>query len=158
MFAFLGCTQKTKKQVNSTHSNLISEKDNLIKTESNDLNIEKAVIIFSNGFSYEKMELSKPTIIIIQMDSLEIEQIKKNNGESNFYTSTDDLMWYNAMMLKKMDSLKIDVKYSDKDTIQIESQKLKYKIIKNTDFSFYTYFYFDGIKIERKDLFELIGN
>lgn len=160
LILFLGCDQQTKNKEhiqNPEKVDLIVEKE-LIKAKSNDEVIRKSGINFSNGRSRKKIELSKPTVLIVQMDSLEIEQVKKMNGESIFYTATDDLMWYNAMMIEKMDSLKIDVKYTDKDTVDIVTKEYKYQIIKDTTFMFYTHFYFNGKDIKRKDLFELIGN
>src|SRR5690606_36987338 len=80
---------------------------------------------FTNGRSREKLELNGKTVFIIQLDSLEIEQLKRIDGEDNFYTAADDLMWYNSMMLEKMDSLGIPVKYTDKDTVYFYSKNYK---------------------------------
>lgn len=107
--------------------------------------------------SYEKINLNGSAVVVIQLDSLEIERLKDSEGESIFYTGGDDLMWYNSMMWEKMDSLQIPVKYTEKDTIDIQVPGFMKTIVKDTTFSLYTYFYFDGNEIKRTDLFELLG-
>ncbi|MFY7671436.1 hypothetical protein ACOSP6_10175 [Tenacibaculum sp. MEBiC06402] len=111
---------------------------------------------FSNGPSREKFELYEKTIIIVQLDSLEMKQLKTIYGEGNFYTSTDDLLWYNSMLLEKTDSLGISVKETDKDTIQVYYKSFTETIVKDSTFTVYTYFYFDNKELKRKTLFELI--
>ena len=112
---------------------------------------------FSNGPSFEQIQLTGSTVLIVELDSMEIEQVKLMDGEGRFYTASDDLMWYNSMLIQKMDSLKIPVKYSDKDTIKIYSANFEKTLVKDSTFSLYTYFYFDGNEIQKKDLFELLG-
>lgn len=101
------------------------------------------------------LEFKKPAILIVELDSLEIEKLK-NSDEENFYTAADDVMWYNAKLLKKMDSLKIPVVQSDKDTIEIKTPHAKHIIVKDSTFSLYTYFYFDGNKISKQDVLDLL--
>lgn len=117
---------------------------------------EQIALQFSNGPSHEKLKLNEETVVIIQMDSMEIEQLKKIDGEDIFYTAADDLMWYNSMMLDKMDSLGILVEYTDKDTVDFYHKNYNRRIVKDSTFSLYTYFHFDGKEIKRTELFELI--
>tara|TARA_Y100000768_G_C23902799_1_gene646047 strand:- start:309 stop:845 length:537 start_codon:yes stop_codon:yes gene_type:complete len=139
----------------STTENVKKQKE---ISESKDSKEQQAQITlqFSNGLSHEKLKLTEETVVVIQMDSLEIEQIKKIDGEDNFYTAADDLMWYNSMMLEKMDSLGISVKYTDKDTVDFYYHDNNWRIVKDSTFSLYTYFHFDGKEIKRTELFELI--
>ena len=60
------------------------------------------------------------------------------------------------MMLEKMDSLGIPVKYTDKDTVDFYMEDYNRTIVKDSTFSLYTYFFFDGKKIKRTELFELL--
>lgn len=156
------CGQQTeKKEPMKTDS--VQPRSDLTENEQKKVNESKAEsqsqdseLLFSNGPSREKLELSKQIVIIIQLDSIEIEQLKKIDGEDNFYTAADDLMWYNSMMLEKMDSLEIPVKYTDKDTVDFYSKNYNRTIVKDSTFSLYTYFIFDGKEIKRTELFELI--
>ena len=110
-----------------------------------------------NSPSRERIELTGRTVIVVQFDSAEIEQAKRMEGEEDFYIAADDLMWYNAMMLQRMDSLKIPVRYTDKDTIDLFSANFSHTIVKDSTFSLYTYFIFDKNAISRVDLFEILG-
>lgn len=109
-----------------------------------------------NKTSRERMELAGKTVIVVQLDSAEIEQAKRMEGEVDFYIATDDLMWYNSIMLQRMDSLNIPVRYTDKDTIDLVSEKFSQTIMKDSTFSIYTYFIFDNNAVSRVDLFELL--
>ena len=105
----------------------------------------------------DRVSLTQPTVIVVQKDSAEIEEIKRVDGEGNFYTATDDLMYYNSQLLDKMDSLKIPVIFDKKDTVNISTPNVDYNLIKDSSFTLYTYFFFDGDTLERKELFELLG-
>lgn len=97
------CGQQTEKK-ESTKNNSVEQASDLSttknekaqKTESESTTTENQKqdkeLQFSNGPSREKLELNEKTVIIIQMDSLEIEQLKTIDGEDNFYTAADDLM------------------------------------------------------------------
>lgn len=161
------CGQQTKKNESikndsveqpSDLSRTKNEKTQKTESESTTTDNQKQdeELQFSNGPSREKLELTEKTVIIIQMDSIEIEQLKTIDGEDNFHTAADDLMWYNSMMLEKMDSLEIPVKYTDKDTVDFYSKDYNRTIVKDSTFSLYTYFLFDGSEIKRTELFELI--
>lgn len=112
---------------------------------------------FVNVTSREKIELNRESVLVIQFDSIEIIQAKMVDGEDNFYAALEDLMWYNTVLLEKMDSLGTPIIYSDKDTVDIYSKNFKQTIIKDSTFSFYTFFLFDGNKLERIELLELIA-
>lgn len=114
-------------------------------------------LIFANGPSRERINLNGETVVIIQFDSIETEQLKEISGEDRFYTATDDLMWYNSMILHKMDSLGVQVKYTKKDTVDIRATDFNMTIVKDSSFSYYTYFYFDGKDVKRAGLFELLA-
>lgn len=161
------CGQQTEKKtqlkndsVKTTSDSITSKNIKAQKTESKTKETETrkkdSELQFTNGPSREKLELNGKTVFIIQLDSLEIEQLKRIDGEDNFYTAADDLMWYNSMMLEKMDSLGIPVKYTDKDTVDFYSKNYKRTIVKDSTFSLYTYFIFDGKEIKRTELFVLI--
>lgn len=149
------CGQHTKSNNPKTESENGRNKVNESKIAENQGHEEEP--IFSNKSCCEKLELNTPAVIIIQLDSIEIEQLKEVDGEDNFYTAADDLMWYNALMLAKMDSLGTPVKYTDKDTVYVYSENSSWTILKDSTFSMYTYFVFDGKEIRRTELFELIG-
>jgi hypothetical protein len=104
-----------------------------------------------------KTVISEPAIIVITYDSLEIENAKIEDGEENFYTAMDDLMWYNAKLMEKMESEKIPVLYFEQDSLFIETPVDNFKIVKDSTFSVYTYFIFDGNQIQRTELLELLG-
>tara|TARA_B100001146_G_C16061738_1_gene382442 strand:- start:59 stop:460 length:402 start_codon:yes stop_codon:yes gene_type:complete len=123
-------------------------------------------IIISAGFnSYSQKNnqnikvvyLEEPTIVVIQLDSLELEEVKKSMGEDNFFTATDDLMWYNSQLIEKMDSLKISMKYFEIDSLIIKTPKYKKLIKKDSISSLYNYYFYDGEVIEKRDLFELLS-
>ncbi len=157
----ISCGQKSKntvEEVNTAQNSKDENKDTIAKTTAPAKVLKKDKnFIISDEPGRQQIELKAPTVIIVQLDSAEIEKVKKIDGESRFYTATDDLMWYNAMLLDKLDSLKIAVKYTDKDTIDIKTPDSRYKLMKDTTFSIYTYFYFDGKEFSRKGLFELLG-
>lgn len=152
----LGCSQVVNKEDEKNQNDIFQEPDTLTKNSS-DYEPTNAELIFSNGKSKEDIELEGKTVIIVEFDSAETEQIKRTEGESRFYTATDDLMYYNSMMLEKMDSIGIKVIYTDKDTIILNLKDYEKTITKDTSFTFYTYYYFDGHTTERSGVFELLG-
>ena len=128
--------------------------------------MKKIIIILFFLFAYNSycqksniktVFLNNPSIIVIQLDSLEIDQVKKSMGESTFYTATDDLMWYNSKLIEKMDSLKIPIKYFKNDSIIIDTPNQQKLIKKDSTFSLYNYYFYNGEIIEKKDLFELLS-
>jgi uncharacterized protein YbcC (UPF0753/DUF2309 family) len=107
--------------------------------------------------SWIKTVISEPTIIVITFDSLEIDNAKIENGQENFYTAMDDLMWYNAELIEKMENEKITLLYFEQDSLLIETPVKNFQIVKDSTFSVYTYFKFDGSQLQRTELLELLG-
>ena len=145
---------------------MLTEKLGLIK------NMNKAIhlFLFVNLVFYQmsfaqnetnkkwtKTVISAPTIIVITFDSLEIENAKIENGQENFYTAMDDLMWYNAELIEKMKEEKIPLLYFEQDSLLIETPVKNFRVVKDSTFSFYTYFKFDGTQLQRTELLELLG-
>lgn len=147
---FISCGQKKQQSVEQISTNEKTENlDEKASARKNSLNLY-------NGESNEKINLEKPTVLIQELDSLEIEQIKKLDGEDNFYTASDDLMYYNSKLIKKMDSLKIDVIFSDKDTLFLKANDVNILLNKNSKSTLYNYYYFDGQIVRKTDLFKLL--
>ena len=110
-----------------------------------------------NNQKIKTVYLKEPTIVVIQLDSLELKEVKKSMGEGNFYTATDDLMWYNSQLIDKMDSLKISMKYFENDSLIIKTPEYQKLIKKDSTSSLYNYYFYDGEVIEKRDLFELLS-
>ena len=104
-----------------------------------------------------KTVISEPSIIVVTFDSLEIEDTKLQQGEENFYTAMDDLMWYNAELIEKMGNEKIPLFYFEQDSLLIVTPVKNFQLVKDSTFSVYTYFKFDGNQILRTELLELLG-
>ena len=107
--------------------------------------------------TWTKIVISEPAIIVITFDSLEIEKIKLENGEESFYTAMDDLMWYNAELMEKMENEKIPLLYFEQDSILIETPVKIFQLVKDSTFSVYTYFKFDSKQLQRTELLKLLG-
>ena len=149
-------TNSVQQPTDSSTTKNVKKQKQISETTDTKKRPEQIELQFSNGPSHVKLKLIEKTVVVIQMDSLEIEQLKRIDGEDNFYTAADDLMWYNSMMLEKMDSLGISIKYTDKDTVDFYSKDYKRRIVKDSTFSLYTYFHYDGKEIKRTELFKLI--
>lgn len=167
IFFFSACGQKTENKILVKNDSAAQSSDlkntenrkaktNEIESIKTDEQKPSKKLQFSNGPSREKIHLNIKTVIIIQYDSIEIEQLKTIDGKDIFYTAVDDLMWYNSIMTDKMDSLGIPIKYTEKDTIDFFSKNYKRTIVKDSTFSIYSYFLFNGENITRTDLFSLI--
>lgn len=100
-------------------------------------------------------EFKNPTILIIELDSLE-KEILKNIDKDKFLAVADDIKRYHKMLLKKMSSLKIPIVETNKDTVEIKTSNSMHLIVKDTTFSLYTYFYFDGNEISKQDIMDLL--
>lgn len=105
---------------------------------------------------FKSINLKKPTIVIIQLDSLEIEKIKSKEGEDNFYAAMDDLMWYDNQLTERADSLNIPILYFKDRILKINTPSSTYKISKDTLKSVNCYLYYDGEDVKTIDLIELI--
>jgi hypothetical protein len=106
--------------------------------------------------NWTKTVINEPAIIVITYDSLEIENVKMDNGEENFFTAMDDLMWYNAELIEKMKNEKILILFFEHDALLIETPVKNFHIVKDSTFSVYTYFKFDGNLLQRTELLELL--
>ena len=109
------------------------------------------------NINWRATTVSEPAIIVITYDSLEIENAKIENGEENFYIAMDDLMWYNAELMEKMKKEKIPLLYFEQDSLLIETPVKNFHLVKDSTYSVYTYFKFDGKQLQRTELLELLG-
>ncbi|KYG85332.1 hypothetical protein AWW67_16625 [Roseivirga seohaensis] len=107
--------------------------------------------------NHEKIKLAESTILVILMDSEEIENLKKLQGEDDFYEAAQDFSWYDSELRTKMDSLNIPVRNIKKDTVYVSTPSWDYIISKDTSFSLFTYFYYNGDTLVRTDLFSLLN-
>ena len=151
IFLISSCGQKKDHPIEQN----ITSKD--LKTTQTDIDSseEKSLYIL-NGVSNVKYNLEKPTVLIIELDSLEIEQVK-NEDEGKFFTAVDDLMWYNSLLANKMDSLEIDVITTNKDTVFLKANDVNVVVHKNSQSPLFTYYYFDGQIVRKTDLYELLS-
>ena len=101
--------------------------------------------------------ISGNAVLIVELDSLEINQLIKFYGEEIFYTATDDLMWYKAQLYSKLDSLNIPISNTEADCVLVNTIDTSFTITKDTSFSIYTYFLFEDGKLNRVELFDLLG-
>ncbi|MEE1899679.1 hypothetical protein V1389_15120 [Flavobacterium rakeshii] len=104
----------------------------------------------------EQFTLDKPTVIVVALNSNQINDLKKEIGEGSFYTLADENMLYHDAVTSRMDSLKIEVKYTQKNVVYINKGEQRQVIVKEADFPLYTYFYFDGKNVTRTDAFKLM--
>lgn len=105
--------------------------------------------------NWDTIILNKNSVIIHQLDSLEIEKAKVEN-EDHFYTSVDDLMWYTNMLTEKLNELNIPVIYTNFDYIKVVHNSKCFDIIDTTSTSFYTFYELKNNSIQPKELFELM--
>jgi len=158
LFVSISCQQNTKNQQSTANQQepLNEEKiDPAIVVEDTSEVIQP--VTNNNGVEPDKLELTEPTVVIVKLDSLESEELKKADGEDNFYTAADDLMWYNSQLLKKLDSTEVSVKYTKQNLIKVVTSTSEFNISKDSTFSLFTYFFFDGESFKRTELFELLG-
>jgi hypothetical protein len=101
------------------------------------------------------IKIDKPSVIVIEFDSVQLERLRKID-EENFYTAADDVMHYNALLVHKMDSLNIPVFRSEKDTVYVQTPNDTFQILKDTSQAIHEYYYFDGKKISKQDVFDLL--
>lgn len=145
--AFIACKQNGK-QEEQVISNPESIQHDSLKTPT-ETEVEPIT-------SIETIELIKPTIVVIEMDSIALET-EKNLDEVRFYTATDDLLWYNHMVSEKMDTLGVPMLYYNLDELRIVTHVDTLTVTRDSTFGFMTYFYFDGNEIMRSDVFGLLG-
>ena len=105
---------------------------------------------------FQEINLTENTVVGIWPDSIEIETLKNEFGEDDFYTVADDIMWYNAKMLEKLDSLDIAYISTDSHLVRILTPKDQLEINKDTMQNKWSYFYYDGNTTTQKDVYDLI--
>ena len=105
---------------------------------------------------FQEIKLTENTVVGIWPDSIEIETLKNEFGEDDFYTVADDIMWYNAKMLEKLDSLDIAYISTDSHLVRILTPKDQLEINKDTMQNKWSYFYYDGNTTTQKDVYDLI--
>ncbi len=125
-------------------------------TNNRIIQLEKEQLIPTDT-GVKKIDVSDTSVIVISLDSVELEEMKRKRGEDSFYTGADDLMFYNSQMLQLMDSLGVEVIYSEWDSTEVRKNGVSTLITKDSTFSIYTYFLIEGDVPIRKDLFELLG-
>lgn len=101
------------------------------------------------------INIKNPSVIVVEFDDVQLDRLKKIN-EEDFYTAADDVMWYDAQLKQKMDSLRIPIVRSKKDTIELHMPTSKFVIIKDTAQGIYTYYFYDGKKVSQRDVFDLL--
>ena len=111
---------------------------------------------FSGIASSEVITITGPSLVVVTLDSFELELLKALD-EDVFYTAADDLMWYHAGLVNQLDSTNIPIRYSKSDTLEVLFKDERWTIVKDGTYSIYTYFEFNGQQMVRTDLFDLLG-
>jgi hypothetical protein len=83
--------------------------DTLVKTTASEVDYENLFklesYLVSNVPEDAKLQIIDSTCaILVYPTDEQLEELKKNEGEENFYTAADDSNWYMAHALEKMDS------------------------------------------------------
>ena len=150
-YILLSCTQVPESSPKT--ETLAVERDSTIANPER----ESAFLMETGEKTSDSILISGKTVLIVKLDSLEINQLIKFYGKENFYTATDDLMWYNAQLYSKLDSLNIPISNTEADCVLVNSIDTSFTITKDTSFSIYTYFLFEDGKLNRVELFNLLG-
>lgn len=100
--------------------------------------------------------LSRPTLIVLSLDTLETEQMRRTWG-AEFYPMADDAVWYHAKVWEQMDSLHIPVIHSGNDSLIVAGPITQENIYKDQE-RLFTYYWFDGRKAIAKLVFQLLYN
>lgn len=80
-------------------------------------------IKISENPEFYQIKLTDKTVVGLSPDSLQIEKIKEEFGEDDFYTVADDVMWYNAKMLETIDSLNIKYIHTNNRLMDYKSER-----------------------------------
>ncbi|WP_274476037.1 hypothetical protein [Mangrovimonas aestuarii] len=110
-----------------------------------------------NETEFFEIKLTDKTVVGISPDSTQIAEMKKEYGEDDFYTVTDDVMRYNAQMLRIIDSLKIKYVHTDKRLLRIITPKDQIEVNNDTSEIKWRYVYYNGTETLEKDVFEIIN-
>lgn len=145
-FLLLSCKEAPENNVNT--------ETNTVASESTKANPEKeSTFLMDTGEkTYDSVYIVNKAVLVVQLDTHEINQLLEFYGEDNFYTAIDDLMWYNA----KLDSISIPVFHTDADIVQVNTRDSSFTITKDTSFDIFTHYLFDEGKLNRVDLFDLL--
>lgn len=119
-------------------------------------NSEKANPQITDGNSKD-IFLKEPSLIIVSLNEDQLYEMKSDHGEVGFYTLADDLAFQLNDINRKMNNLDIPVVRVSRDTLTIHANNSTQDIVKEKDFSIFTYFLFDGEKLERKEYEELMS-
>ncbi|MEQ8242297.1 hypothetical protein [Fulvivirga sp.] len=150
---------ETTEQSQKTKTDKRSQNNFIIDSTASS-KVETAILknhILYDSASYDSINLLKPSILVIRLDSEEIENVKLIDGEDNFYTGADDLMYYDYLMNQPMDSLEIPVFYTDKDRVKVKIEDSVVIINKDSTFTLNTYFIYDSTGLYQTELFELLA-
>ena len=104
-----------------------------------------------------EIKLTEKTVVEISPDSIQMLEMKKEYGEENFYTATDDIMWYSSEMYAVIDSLHINHILTDKRKVRITTPKGQMEINNDTSKTKWRYFYFNGEEVLEKNVFDIIN-
>lgn len=101
----------------------------------------------------EKIELTEPTIIAVKFDSIEMDDFSEKEGSR---VVMEDVFYYHMLLEDKMKPLGIPILKSESESIAVLYGDSKTIISKDSSFSIYTYFHYDGERLERKEVLELL--
>lgn len=93
---------------------------------------------------FEKIELTKPTMVSITPDDQTIAALEEKWGEEDFFIIIDDVMWYHSELMMLVDSLNIEQVNTDKRKITLTGNKNQWSIDMDTTENKWRYIYFDG--------------
>lgn len=162
MLALYSCKRDAKTEPELTSGNETTNEVQQTVTEGSahddnqDLNTDADSPHTKLVMAAEQFTLDKPTVIVVALNSNQINDLKKEIGEGSFYTLADENMLYHDAVTSRMDSLKIEIKYTQKNVVYINKGEQRQVIVKEADFPLYTYFYFDGKNVTRTDAFKLM--
>jgi hypothetical protein len=115
------CTGATDKAGNSTDSLQNSKADT---THTAELDYD-SYLVLDNYFPSSEVDTSKlqtfnsDCAILVYPTKEQIEEMKKEEGEDNFYTGADDSNWYQGQAIQLMDSLGIKQTTATKQFIKL---------------------------------------
>ncbi len=110
----------------------------------------------NDSIKFFTFNIDRKSIIEIAPDSLAIEKLKKEMGEDDFYTIAGDWAYYQAQLGALSDSLNINFISTEKRRVEIRTPNKTVRFDADTASKPWNYFYFDGEKLSRKSIFELL--
>jgi hypothetical protein len=106
---------------------------------------------------FYEIVLTEKSVVEISPDSIALEKIRLEMGDEDFYVMTDDVMWYRAQSFNVMDSLKIKFVNTDKKLVRIITRNKTLEFNADTTNIKWWYFYYNGIELKEKDIFDIIN-